>query len=270
MGVRIHAGLSNREFNHSKYHEAVARHRDVPYKQPQRDCIMQFLLEHHRPGPIKLCSLPGMYWRFENQLADQADREITFVGLEHHWGLIEKYCGWMPGDNPHYAEERMVNGSLPMYVTDCASWIFIKAGSFFSVQPDDFPSPNRRKSFNRKYRGFTMVWLDFMSPFCADVEAALVGLGDYCHRELPVIPFAITVMYGRDRPSRKLPEGYRLDRVGYVKELLGRRGVVRFESHASWMYTSQDGARMLNIVGLLHNQRPGSEESAELRSVVQL
>ena len=232
-------------------------------KQPQRERVMRHFLEHHTcDKEMRVLSMPGLYWPFEKELIAAWNKPIHFVGLEWNWGTIELGAGHMPRNvqkRPTY--NRLFLGSKKdikcfSLQTDIAHWVWMHASTFMDLRREDKPGKSLA-TWAMTYKRNTAIWLDVNSNFGNEVELCLRRAAAHCGESVPRVPFALTFVIGQEHEDRRISEidGDGLERRLPSALMFLNSGSRIFELTEHWTYLSEAGARMGNILGILHKRK---------------
>lgn len=224
-------------------------------KHEQRQLVLDFILPYFSSDDrIRLLSMPGKSWSFENLLLLQHPN-THLVGLEASKTIFLQAARALPGLSwADYATRtcRFGNGQY-MYskrwvstkwngsrATACHRIIQMTASTFCNVLEADYHATvlDKRK-FNTKFYYRNCAWLDFTSGFCAETEAAISKIHWPLWFELtPKKPIAITMMFGRDI-SGGIPG--RIRRIAKLQP--------RYEHKKHWVYSGKNGTPMITLCG---------------------
>lgn len=225
---------------------------DEHVKQPQRERVLSHILNNHASRRLTLLSLPSYYWKFEHLLLDQWRGTAAFIGLEWNWGVMELGTPWVPGDQPRYVEYPIKIGTLQGIRTTQSRWLYVHAGDFLNLNGrDEIGSKTQRWRFAQRFKRNTCIWLDFTSNLCCETRRALRAVSSFCDSDTPRVPFAVTLMMGRECGGLMNGDDAISRRVPLIQRLLEHRNWREFTIADAWSYESSRGAPMLCVTGFL-------------------
>jgi hypothetical protein len=224
-----------------------------------------------------LVVLPGERWAFEQQYVhdhpdhfgqkvDDGRRVYTyFNGLEWSWPILERSVKWLPR-NPHrpqnhmknrvkQAKYGMISGDLYGFAANIARIINVHASSFMRIELDELKHEGRLDWFKRVFWANTGIWLDFTSPACDEVMISLINAGNCCRLVHEPVPFAVSMMIGRDTLKLVKKRSSLATRVHFVETCLNLNKHKTFEMEDAWTYRSVAGITMVNVTGWLNPRR---------------
>lgn len=223
-------------------------------KNTEREKVAEWLLGAFplEFSEFRAITMPGSSWSFENIIRLSAPETAEspkggFVGVEIDCNILNRYAvNMMPVGCPaklKCGEFAYGSAMVPHAWVYNNRMINLKVSDLFSMLQTDFgQSINQMQSFVQMYLSNTASWLDFTSPFCAEVDKA-VSLLHFGYKPAEVeLPFAITTMLGRDKGI----SGGLAGRAKRIQELNGRLSVEK-----AWSYSGLSGARMATFCGVV-------------------
>lgn len=191
------------------------------YRQEHREVILEHLLTHHPPGPIKLLSFPGVAWAGELRLLELASAQrVQLVGLEASKSLYELAQANMPGTAVGQ-NCRVKNGaSMPLLVcskpavhlVNCRASRFLRLCGGKQLPPElSWP--------------YSAIWLDFTGCLGEEIFQSCRELATLSYQQ--ATPFVAAFSVGRERGEamrriRRAPEAIldAVDRRAHVLQQL--------------------------------------------------
>ena len=247
-------------------------------KESERAKVTDFLLSYFQDQGqrIRLLSLPGLSWSFENTL-NLIHPKTQMVCLESSASVFHRSKVLMPGvanaieDAGTCLSERRYNyGSAefsyyrvgthhrpkeiyartPKKYRNCNGgnrssranrYLLMNTQTYASMFMEDFgASMGDKNKFRERFYLRNCVWLDFTSPLCASVNETLKNLSLVMHACIDDKPVAITIMNCRDGYSS--PEA-RIEAVCALNK--------DFTYAKHWTYIGKGNTSMLTICGTI-------------------
>lgn len=211
-------------------------------KHAQREKVLDYILTFNRDKPasvIRLLSLPGKDWTFENMLYLEHQR-TQFIGLEHSFSVYSQAKRSIPVSTNgralryNHVQDREIpfgRGSVvySRIASNCLNkkstgrrssrsnrLLLMDSETYMTMMYVDYGAYlDQKKEFFEKFYWRNTVWLDFTSPLCSSVESTI--------RHLPIclsngkIPVVITLMNARDK-YHGIDE--RVNRIQQIQPLL--------------------------------------------------
>ena len=228
-----------------------------PAKQQIRNLVGEHFLSWHLPRePLRLFSLPGLFWTFERQLLAVHPGPVSFVAVERSHSILDAGLLYMPGRRRWSVQLQLNSGQLHGVQSEQA--VILNASLSTVLTTDrrdkrvsdghDRPSGSADKRWAKLLKGWTCCWFDFCCPITDDVLTIVARAGVYCSRWKPIVPVAISVMRCRDPDVAESLES----RLEALAAGFAQSPYRRFEQTAVHVYTSAGGTAMLTVLGLLH------------------
>jgi len=234
-------------------------------KQAEREKVLDFMLSTISNDRVKLLSMPGESWAFEQMLLS-ARPQSQIVAVERSSTVYSKSRAAMPSiygsieRESHRLQHRMyAMGSaefeysrVSMHLgsngrrcgkkgTRSNRLVLMSIDAYMSMLVTDYRATMKEKAdFHCRFYARNAVWLDFTSQLCAPVNDAIKNL-HYClypdGRSKPVV---ITVRNGRDSFCGAQ------ERVRKIEELQPL-----FKTSCYWTYTGKGSSSMLTVCGTI-------------------
>lgn len=240
-------------------------------KQAEREKVLDFILSHTDQFRIKLLSMPGASWAFENMLLRERPQS-QLVAIERSVSTFHRSRGLIPGirgsvnSDVHNLQDRhyKFGTATLMYsrVTiheqheknhprwgNCGhkGWrsnrfVLISADAYMTMLATDYgASMVQKNDFHSRFYCRNAVWLDFTSQLCAPTEEAIRHM-PMCLNALNLLPkpVVITVRNGRD--------AYRgtKERIARIQEIQPGLQILKH-----WTYTGKNTSSMLTVCGVI-------------------
>lgn len=254
MNIAVGSKSEERQQFFSPYLQRELSLQNEAAKQPCREKILAHILDHHSSSRMIFFGFPGVRWAFERQL-ENAFPAVTFIGVERNWSILQQGLSFMPGYKRWLIDESLRTTRLQGYKSETARILWGRAGTILNFGRQEKTTKRGRKEWLRKYKKWTALWLDFHS-LNNEAIRCLHRIDAHCDMRCPVIPFAVTVMMGREQRSvsRAMNISEARDpsirRMELIKAILASRRYRSFELSDSFTYRSGH-VTMLTILGKL-------------------
>lgn len=233
-------------------------------KQTERERVLDYVLRVAREREdtpfIKLLSLPGLDWTFEQMMLREHPR-TQIVGLEHSFSVFARARRAMPrgpldrgAEGRHLQDRSLAYGSGSVTYSRIAAnrpgsgkcgkrptrsnrLLLMEFATYVTMLTTDYGATfHQKREFHEKFWGRNAAWLDFTGTLCSSLEESL--------RHLPLCfdqgehPLVLTFRNGRD-----LFQGVdaRLRRLGTI--------LPGFTIDDHWTYLGKAGGSMLTVCG---------------------
>ena len=233
-------------------------------KQVERERVMKFILSYfsRESDFLRLLSLPGFDWTFEQMLQSER-RRVQFVGLERSCSAYARsrraICRGLFSESVERAQlqDRTIpygrgnvvysriaangkrNGKCGTRSTRSNRLLLMDSATYTSMLVTDYgASMQEKKEFVDKFYRRSAVWLDFTSQLCNGVEQTLRWLPLCLDHYREAVPVVVTVMNARDAYCGAQS---RIERICEVQP--------EFAPIDHWTYVGKGGTSMLTVCG---------------------
>lgn len=215
--------------------------------------------QHARSRPGRMLVLPGLHWRAEKALLKKQEN-MSFVAFERSQEVWLRARSAAPGFHIDTFIECVGRERVPVQVTRGTRYVNADITNFVTAIGNARGPKAMHDYYSSAYGQLTAVWLDYCAFLSPGICATLRRLPSLLDRAASTIPFAITVMLGRERGDvpmqlRALQDDFGMSkleaRAQYIGYHFGTTCTFRYNKELSMTYRSgKNGkANMALIVG---------------------
>lgn len=245
----------------SKYIQRDAALLNEEIKQRQRDRVMNHILDNHAGEYMKLFSLPGMWWTFENQISEAFRGNIKFVAVERNFEILRHGVTFMPGHGRNSIKWELPTYTLDGHESSNARILWCEARVFMRPDSERGGSHKNRHRYSHAFQKWTAAWLDFQSPLNEETLYCLRRSEQFLNKHCERVPLAMTFMSAREQ--RKIGRVIRHvadehddcheKRIDMIQRWCNQCWTQRRLEITDWnVYLSAGGSPMLSVCALAH------------------